>query len=68
MSESSEPVIPEDFAKMSELHDMAANACELLKAIFSLRLQDISSKKSQHCEIDHIDTFNHRIALKPNNQ
>lgn len=33
MNESSEPVMPEDFAKMAELHDMAANACELLKAM-----------------------------------
>ena len=33
MTESSEPVMPEDFAKMSELHDMAASACELLKAM-----------------------------------
>src|SRR5210317_2191841 len=33
MNESSEPVMPEDFAKMSELHDMASNACELLKAM-----------------------------------
>ena len=33
MSDSSEPVMPEDFAKMSELHDMAASACELLKAM-----------------------------------
>ena len=33
MSDSSEPATPEDFAKMSELHDMAASACELLKAM-----------------------------------
>jgi ArsR family transcriptional regulator, virulence genes transcriptional regulator len=33
MNESSELVIPEDFAKMAELHDMASNACELLKAM-----------------------------------
>ena len=33
MNEASEPVMPEDFAKMSELHDMAAHACELLKAM-----------------------------------
>ena len=33
MNESSEPVMPEDFAKMSELHNMASNACVLLKAM-----------------------------------
>jgi DNA-binding transcriptional ArsR family regulator len=33
MNESSEPVMPEDSAKMAELHGMAANACELLKAM-----------------------------------
>ena len=33
MSASEETVMPEDFAKMAELHDMAAHACELLKAM-----------------------------------
>ena len=33
MNESSDPVTPEDSAKMAELHGMAANACELLKAM-----------------------------------
>ena len=33
MTDASEPVMPEDFVKMSQLHDMAANACELLKAM-----------------------------------
>src|SRR5210317_2079367 len=33
MNESSDPVMPEDSAKMAELHGMAANACELLKAM-----------------------------------
>lgn len=33
MSLSSEAVLPEDFAKMSELHDMASHACGLLKAM-----------------------------------
>jgi DNA-binding transcriptional ArsR family regulator len=30
---TSEAVGPEDFSKMSDLHDMASNACELLKAM-----------------------------------
>jgi DNA-binding transcriptional ArsR family regulator len=33
MSASDETVMPEDFAKMAELHDMASHACELLKAM-----------------------------------
>jgi DNA-binding transcriptional ArsR family regulator len=33
MNKASETVEPEDFAKLSELHDMATNACELLKAM-----------------------------------
>ncbi|MDJ0904984.1 MAG: metalloregulator ArsR/SmtB family transcription factor [Woeseiaceae bacterium] len=33
MSASDETVVPEDIEKMSELHDMAAHACELLKAM-----------------------------------
>ena len=33
MSASKETVMPEDFAKMAELHDMASHACELLKAM-----------------------------------
>jgi DNA-binding transcriptional ArsR family regulator len=33
MKESSEPVMPDEFAKMSQLHDMASNACDLLKAM-----------------------------------
>ena len=33
MSASDEIVIPQDFEKMSELHDMASHACELLKAM-----------------------------------
>ena len=33
MSASKETVVPEDFAKMAELHDMASHACELLKAM-----------------------------------
>ena len=33
MNESSDPVMPEDSAKMAELHGMATNACELLKAM-----------------------------------
>ena len=33
MSASDETVMPEDFAKMAELHDMASHAVELLKAM-----------------------------------
>ena len=33
MSASDETVMPEDFAKMAELHDMASHACDLLKAM-----------------------------------
>ena len=33
MSKSEETVVPADFAKMAELHDMASHACELLKAM-----------------------------------
>ena len=33
MNGSSEPVLPEELAKMEELHNMASNACELLKAM-----------------------------------
>ena len=33
MSASDETVMPENFAKMAELHDMASHACELLKAM-----------------------------------
>ncbi len=33
MSASEENLMPEDLAKMAELHDMAAGACELLKAM-----------------------------------
>jgi DNA-binding transcriptional ArsR family regulator len=33
MNGSSEQVMPEDLAKMAQLHDMAANACVLLKAM-----------------------------------
>ncbi len=33
MSKTEEPVMPQDLAKMAELHDMASHACELLKAM-----------------------------------
>ncbi|MGI9260756.1 MAG: ArsR/SmtB family transcription factor [Woeseiaceae bacterium] len=33
MNESNMPATPEDFARLTELHDMAASACELLKAM-----------------------------------
>ena len=33
MNESENTVAPEDFARLTELHDMASNACELLKAM-----------------------------------
>ena len=33
MNRSNEVVGPEDFARLTELHDMASNACELLKAM-----------------------------------
>lgn len=33
MTKVTETVGPENFAKMAELHDMAASACELLKAM-----------------------------------
>ena len=33
MNKVNETVEPEDFAKMAELHDMAAHACVLLKAM-----------------------------------
>jgi DNA-binding transcriptional ArsR family regulator len=33
MNDSSGPTAPGDFARMSQLHDMATNACELLKAM-----------------------------------
>jgi DNA-binding transcriptional ArsR family regulator len=33
MTASEETVVSEGFANMTELHDMAANACELLKAM-----------------------------------
>jgi DNA-binding transcriptional ArsR family regulator len=33
MSAPKEAVMPADFEKMADLHDMAANACELLKAM-----------------------------------
>lgn len=33
MREASNTVGPEDFANLSELHDMASHACELLKAM-----------------------------------
>jgi len=33
MNDSNMPAAPEDFARLTELHDMAANACELLKAM-----------------------------------
>ena len=33
MNASEETVMPDDFAKMAELHDMASNACDLLKAM-----------------------------------
>jgi DNA-binding transcriptional ArsR family regulator len=33
MGRTNETIQPDDFAKMAELHDMASNACELLKAM-----------------------------------
>ena len=33
MSNKEEPVGPADFAELTELHDMASHACELLKAM-----------------------------------
>lgn len=33
MVNADEAVGPDDFARLTELHDMAANACELLKAM-----------------------------------
>jgi DNA-binding transcriptional ArsR family regulator len=33
MSEANETIGPSDFGKLSELHDMASHACELLKAM-----------------------------------
>ena len=33
MSNTDKAVGPDDFAKLTELHDMAAHACELLKAM-----------------------------------
>ena len=33
MNESKLPAAPEDFARLTELHDMTSNACELLKAM-----------------------------------
>ena len=33
MESTEKAVGPDDFAKLTELHDMAANACELLKAM-----------------------------------
>jgi len=33
MNDSGNPVEPEDFARLKELHDMASHACELLKAM-----------------------------------
>ena len=33
MKEMTNTVAPEDFARLTELHDMASNACELLKAM-----------------------------------
>jgi len=33
MKESTNTIVPEDFAKLAELHDMATHACVLLKAM-----------------------------------
>lgn len=33
MKGTSEAVVPENFAKMADLHDKASNACDLLKAM-----------------------------------
>ena len=33
MTDPDQVVAPENFAKLTELHDMASNACELLKAM-----------------------------------
>lgn len=33
MNDTNRAIGPDDFAKLTELHDMAANACELLKAM-----------------------------------
>ncbi len=33
MNETNEAIAAEDFARLTELHDMAAHACELLKAM-----------------------------------
>ena len=33
MTKAEKSVVPADFAKMAELHDMASHACELLKAM-----------------------------------
>jgi len=33
MNAENSTIAPEDFAKLTELHDMATNACELLKAM-----------------------------------
>ena len=33
MNKESNTVVPEDFGQLSELHDMASHACELLKAM-----------------------------------
>lgn len=33
MNEANDTIEPENFAELSELHDMAAHACELLKAM-----------------------------------
>jgi len=33
MNENRDPISPEDFRAFTELHDMAAHACELLKAM-----------------------------------
>lgn len=33
MSQETESAVPEDFRQLTELHDMASHACELLKAM-----------------------------------
>jgi DNA-binding transcriptional ArsR family regulator len=33
VKQASDAIVPEDFAKLTELHDMAAHACVLLKAM-----------------------------------
>ena len=58
MNESNEPIEPDDIARFTELHDMASNACELLKAMANewrlMILCQLSEGEKTVSELQHL--------------